>query len=414
MAVVMGALGVLVLPGGLAFGINTLLNTTSGNAVDTAALTRVPATPAALLVGIDDTDSVTMLAMFALLPGGKGGTIVSIPAGAKAKTTKNGLIHRVADTYKTAGFDAFVNDVGGLLNVSFAASALMTAEQLGEMLAPVGQKQVNIASPVIETTAAGAPRQVLSAGTQTVDAARIATALLAAEPGARESTRWALQKSMWQLVASSAGGADAGSTTSSSAVVSPTTGVDSDPTSSTLESSSAGETPSDVAGFFGALMSGRVQYWQLSGTLVTEAQNNPLRTDMYDLDGGEVLVVVATVAPSAVTPANASLSFLIDTPYADARIVRQAAMRIAYIGGNVVIVRHVGGTPGAKTVVKYDDDGVRDEMSAFTTLFGPLQFVQISDRVEGVDAQIVLGDDFKAFIGSEEGSVIATTTTIAG
>lgn len=398
-AAVMGVIGLLVLPGGLAYGVNSLLNSTSGNAVDSASLIRVPATPAALLVGIDETDSVTMLAMFALRPGGEGGTIVSIPVGAKAETTKNGLIHRIADTYKTAGFDAFVNDVSGLINVSFSATALMTKTQLAELLAPVGEQQVAFEAPVVGATAAGGSQQLFGGGTQTLDAAGLASALLAAQPGTAESSRWAAQKSVWQRIAAAGGGDIAGVGGGSSTSVTTST-----------ESRDA-ETPTDVPGFFGAMMSGPVQYWQLSGTLVTEPQNNPLRTDMYDLDGGEVLVVMATVAPSAVTPANSSLSFLIDTPYDDAQIVRQAALRIAYIGGNVLVVRHIDAAPGPKTMVKYDDVSVQDEMSAFTTLFGPLDFMQATERIEGINAQIILGEDFKAFIGSEEGSVIATTTT---
>lgn len=408
----MGVVGIVALPGGLAYGINSLLNSTTGNAVDTSQIERVPTTPAALLVGIDDTDTVTMLAMLALLPGGKGGTIVSIPVGANAEITKNGIIHRIADTYKTSGFNAFVNDVSGLLNVSFSTSALMTSSQLGDMLAPVGQHQVTIDDPVFAATAAGAPQQVLNVGTQNLDGRTIAAGLIAAQPGKPESARWPLQKMLWQAVAS-AGGLSALAVTSTS-----NAGATSLPMSSstgpvdTTESSSA-EVPSDVPGFFSAIMSGKVQYWQLSGTLVTTPQSNPLRTDLYDLDGGEVIVVMATVAPSAMIPANTSLSFLIDTPYADAQIVRQAALRIAYIGGNVLVVRNIGGTPGPKTVVRYDDESVRSEMESFSTLFGPLTFEKSINRIEGIDAQIILGEDFKAFIGSDAGSVIATTTTVA-
>lgn len=405
-AVVLGVVGILALPGGLAYGVNSLLNSTSGNAVDTSVLTRVPSTPAALLVGVDETDTVTMLAMFALLPGGKGGTIVSIPVGANAEITKNGIIHRIADTYKTAGFEAFVNDVGGLLNVSFSASALMTTPQLGDMLMPLGERQINVDQPVYAATLNGAPRQVLSVGTQTLDGRGLADALIAAQPGKVESSRWPLQKSLWQMVASVGGDgepsptipAEAGSSTTSASTSVSTPVVEED-------------APTDVPGFFNALMSGRVQYWQLSGTLVTEPQRNPLRTDLYDLDGGEVIVVMATVAPSAVAPANSSLSFMIDTPYDDAQIVRQAALRISYVGGNVLIVRHIGGTAAPKTTVRYDAESVRTDLESFTTLFGPLNFVQSPERVEGIDAQIILGDDFKAFIGSEEGAVIATTTT---
>jgi hypothetical protein len=108
------------------------------------------------------------------------------------------------------------------------------------------------------------------------------------------------------------------------------------------------------------------------------------------------------------------ISFLIDSPFTDARITRQAVLRLAYIGANVIVVREVPGAPAAHTVIKYNDEIVRSDLELFTTLFGPIEFNKTDERVEGIDAQLVLGEDFRAFIGSAQGATISTTTTLVG
>ena len=125
-------------------------------------------------------------------------------------------------------------------------------------------------------------------------------------------------------------------------------------------------------------------------------------------------MVMASVVPSSVTAGSAMISFLIDSPFTDARITRQAVLRLAYIGANVIVVREVPGAPAAHTVIKYNDEIVRSDLELFTTLFGPIEFNQTDERVEGIDAQLVLGEDFRAFIGSAQGATISTTTTLVG
>ncbi len=172
--------------------------------------------------------------------------------------------------------------------------------------------------------------------------------------------------------------------------------------------------PTDIASFFSTVISGPVQNWQLTGTFVSEPQRNPGPRDLYDLDGGEIIMVMASVVPSSVTAGSAMISFLIDSPFTDARITRQAVLRLAYIGANVIVVREVPGAPAAHTVIKYNDEIVRSDLELFTTLFGPIEFNKTDERVEGIDAQLVLGEDFRAFIGSAQGATISTTTTLVG
>ena len=395
LALVFGLVGVVLIPTGIVIGANSLLNSKGGNNVAEEPALQIPTTPAALLVGVNDSDEVTMLAMLAIAPGATGGTIVSIPVGANAEIPKSGEIHRIADTYKTSGFDAFVVDVEGLLNVTFSVAAKVSMLDLAAMLAPVGEQTMLIEKEVINTAPDGSNIVMLNAGQQTLTPQQIAQGLMASEQGVPEADRLGRIKLLWATVASAI------KKTLPSAVPA---------TESTVVSPFV--IPADIASFFGAVISGPVQEWQLNGTFVSEPQRNPAALDLYDLDGGEIIMVMASVVPSAVTAGSAMISFMIDSPFEDARITRQAVLRLAYIGANVIVVRGVGGVPAAHTVIKYNDELVRSDLELFPTLFGPIDFDQTNERVDGIDAQLVLGEDFRAFIGSAQGAVIATTTTI--
>ena len=395
-ALVLGLVGVVALPAGLVVGTNSLLNTSGGKSVDQTPALQIPTTPAGLLVGVNESDEVTMMALLAIAPGAKGGTIVSIPVGANAEIPKSGEIHRVADTYKTSGFDAFVIDVEGLLNVTFSVAAKVNTAELAAMLAPIGDQSILIEKEAINTELDGTDAVVLSAGQQTLTPMQIAQGLMARKTGALESDRLSRIKLLWETVAKAI----------------PKTSESLSTTEATR--STTIPIPTDIASFFAAVISGPVQNWQLTGTFVSEPQRNPGPRDLYDLDGGEIIMVMASVVPSSVTAGSAMISFLIDSPFTDARITRQAVLRLAYIGANVIVVREVPGAPAAHTVIKYNDEIVRSDLELFTTLFGPIEFNQTDERVEGIDAQLVLGEDFRAFIGSAQGATISTTTTLVG
>ena len=395
-ALVLGLVGVVALPAGLVVGTNSLLNTSGGKSIDQTPALQIPTTPAGLLVGVNESDEVTMMALLAIAPGAKGGTIVSIPVGANAEIPKSGEIHRVADTYKTSGFDAFVIDVEGLLNVTFSVAAKVNTAELAAMLAPIGDQSILIEKEVINTELDGTDAVVLSAGQQTLTPMQIAQGLMARKTGALESDRLSRIKLLWETVAKAI----------------PKTSESLSTTQTTRSTTPV--IPTDIASFFAAVISGPVQNWQLTGTFVSEPQRNPGPRDLYDLDGGEIIMVMASVVPSSVTAGSAMISFLIDSPFTDARITRQAVLRLAYIGANVIVVREVPGAPAAHTVIKYNDEIVRSDLELFTTLFGPIEFNQTDERVEGIDAQLVLGEDFRAFIGSAQGATISTTTTLVG
>jgi hypothetical protein len=242
---------------------------------------------------------------------------------------------------------------------------------------------------------------VLDAGSATLTPQQIASGLASSLTGVPESTRLATVKELWSAVASGAGTA-AGSTATSAPGPAAT-----DPVVTTA----AGAEPADLFGYFGALQQGKVQVWQFSSVLITDPTRNPGNLDLYEIDGGEVIMVMASVAPSAIALVSNSIATMIDTPYDDSDLVREAVLRLAYVGANVAVVRTIDEAPTKETTVFYSESIVRSDIEGYSSLLGTMSFVKTDETIEGVNARIVLGEDFRTFIGSAAGRTIATTTT---
>ena len=389
-----GLLGMVMLPSGLALAANSLLHSTDGDSVDTKNIIKIPSTPAALLAVVDGNGFVASLQMIALAPGGRGGTIVSIPVGAASVVAAGEAPRRLGDAFLLNGIDGLTTDVEGLLNVTFTAKAAVTEVEMAAMLA--GERDVNVEiDRAVNTLLPSGIQEILPAGKHTLTSAQVAGILASNQAGAPESDRLPIIKSLWVGIA----GAGLNIATTPSEV-----GV----TVTTLAPALT------VQDFLQRTLTGEVQVWQFAANAIPEGELNPTNSDMYALDKAEVIMVVASVAPSSVSSLYAAINVQIDSAFTDATITREAVLRLSILGVNVVLVREVTGEPVAETVVQYSDDPVRAEVESYSSIFGPLTPKRVTQQVEGVDARIVLGTNFRDFIaGQPSGGGITTSTSIA-
>jgi hypothetical protein len=388
-AVTSSVLTAIALPGGLVLGANSLLNETGGNKVTSEATAVIPETPVQLLVITNARNEVASLALIAIAPGNKGGTIVSLPVGANADTPKGEAPRRIVDLYATGGLDAVRTDAENLLNITISTADDLTEAELAAILGPVGNQSVTLPQPVIDAGVGVAPVTVLKAGSITVSPAQIAAGLAATQAGVPEATRLPQVKALWTAVAR-AGLVEEATTTSTTAVEQVTA-------------------PTTTAEFMTALFSGRVDVWQFAGSLMNDAVRNPTALDMYALDGGEVLTVMASVAPSAMRITSTNISVMIDLPFNSISYAKEAVTRLAFMGANVVLLRQTTDAPQEQSVVYYNDAIARTEAENYVGLLGPLKYVESADVIEGVNLRIVLGNDFAAALGAGIGT---TTTTV--
>ena len=389
-----GLLGMVMLPSGLALAANSLLHSTDGDSVDTKNVMKIPSTPAALLAVVDGNGFVASLQMIALAPGGRGGTIVSIPVGAASVVAAGEAPRRLGDAFLLNGIDGLTTDVEGLLNVTFTAKAAVTEVEMAAMLA--GERDVNVEiDRAVNTLLPTGIQEILPAGKHALTSAQVAGILASNQAGAPESDRLPIIKSLWVGIA----GAGLNIATTTTEVVG---------TATTLAPALT------VQDFLQRTLTGEVQVWQFAANAIPEGELNPTNSDMYALDKAEVIMVVASVAPSSVSSLYATINVQIDSAFTDATITREAVLRLSILGVNVVLVREVTGEPVAETVVQYSDDPVRAEVESYSSIFGPLTPKRVTQQVEGVDARIVLGTNFRDFIaGQPSGGGITTSTSIA-
>lgn len=393
-AVVTSVLTAIALPGGLVIGAADLLNDSGGDNVENNATVSIPLTPVEMLAVTNSRNELASLAIIAIDPSMRGGTIVSVPVGARADVRDTEAPRRIADSYTTGGVAALKTDVENLLNVSLEIADVVNAADLGALLAPIGSQPVSLPQAVLDTAPDGTVATVLGAGSTTVSGQQIAASLAASQSGSAESTRLPQVKALWSAVARAgvATTVDASTTTIASDAAKPTA-------------------PTTTAEFFTALLSGEVDVWQFGASLLVDPVRNPTNADMYELDGGEVLTVMASVAPSAMRPTTTNISVMVDIPFDNTTYAKEAATRLAFMGANVVLIRYVPETPAEETMVYFNDTMGRVEAETFVNLLGPLSYKESQEIIDGVNLRIVLGNDFVGFLGS--GPQGATTTTVA-
>jgi hypothetical protein len=399
LALVCGLVGALVLPSGLVLAGNSLLNSTDGDSVDASNVIRIPSTPAALLAVADTGGRLASLQMLALAPGGLGGTVVSIPVNSASVVAAGEEPRRLYDAYVTGGIAALTADVEGLLNVTFTTTAAVTASELTPLLSSIQSVTVEFDRPV-KGVLGGVDTDVLPAGRQSISAEQVAKALAAIEPGAAESARLPLLKSLWVGVAASQRSPEVALTTTSS-----------EPDVSTT---AAVSTPAiDMKTFIDKLMAGQVQVWQFAGSAVSQGDANPNGLDWYALDRAEIILVTASVVPSSVSSLLPSINVQIDSPFNDAAVTREAILRLASLGVNIVLIREVSEPPQQATVAAIADRELESEVAGYASVLGAMEIHRDKVPVEGVDMRLTLGFDFETFVREypTDGVIAGTTTT---
>ena len=384
-----GIASALMLPAGLVIAYNSVLNSNSGTNVNDIKVLKILETPVALLATVNDSNEITTVSVIALAGGSLGGTIISVPAKAKAEVADGEPPRRIFDSYVNGDPTAFVSDVEGLLDVSISAVGILNRGDLLRLLGKVGPAEVLLDSDVRNTTPDGATLTVAKTGKATLDTLSLISILLAREIDQSEAARFNHQKSVWTAITNAVG-----------------LGLRLDATNINLF-----ETPLDFDGFMQRLFAGPIQYWQFSATKVPVGVDNPNSLDMFSLDPSEVTMIMASVAPTSITGSGVSgaLSVQVDSPFNDPVISREVVRRLVAIGFDVALVREVPGPPSDLTQLRFVDSSVFSELD-LKDFIGDFDASRTSERAQGIDLQIILGSSFVKF--SEDKPDLPTTTVV--
>ncbi len=342
---------------------------------------ELPTTPTAILAVTDEQNFLTSISIVALTPEGAGGTVMILPVGLMKPGQPAGQPKRLADVYGSDGVDALKAAVESVTNSQIDVIAVNGVDVTAELIARAGTTSPTYATDVTDTET-DATRIVATAGANQLTPIQAAQVLASRDVAQMESARMPSIKATWDAIVASIGSGVIGAVP---AAVIPDVGA---------------QTPTDMPTFMSALFSGPIKVWQFGFERITDAEQNPQDIDVYGFNAGELVMVMASVAPSAMVAVFPTLSVQIDSPFGDIAVTQDATFRMLYMGTNVILVRQVTSTPPPVTVIKYSDEMDRAMAEPLTTMFGEIVFEKATERVEGIDVQVILGDSFVDFLAT--------------
>ncbi|MFZ9356272.1 MAG: hypothetical protein ACO3BU_08590, partial [Ilumatobacteraceae bacterium] len=303
-AIATGVVSALMLPLGGVVAWNQLLDSRSSTAVTVNAIS-IPDTPAALVAALGEGGQLSHVFVATMDASGVGGTLVLLPIGAATETIAADstdtteaaakLPRRLAEVYATDGLGGLANEVQGLLDLSFVAVGALSRAELIDVLAPLGGVDVLLDRDVVTVAVDGTPTKLASAGETSYPIDRLVDILLARRPNEKESERFARHREVWNGVVKRVGA-----------------GLALPPQ---VDMTPAGL--ADASNFMRRVLGGGIQVWQLAAAPVLDKTINPKRLDLYSLDRAEVVMVFASVAPSALAGSDLPITVMIDSPFND-------------------------------------------------------------------------------------------------
>ena len=339
----------------------------------------VPMTPTAIFAVTDEENFLTSLTVMALTPQGAGGTVMVIPVGALVGGRPVGKPQRLADVYGSDGVEALQNAVEAMTNSQIDQITVNGVDGTAELLARVGTVNATFSSDVTDTESEISD-VIAEKGSVNLAPMEMSAVLAARDISGDEAGRYPSIKATWEGISAAVGSGRPGAVP---AVVIPDVGA---------------QSPADIPAFMSALFAGPINIWQIDTERIIDAERNPKDIDVYRYNAGEVVMVMASVAPSAMVAVLPTLTVQVDSPFDDSAVTQDSVFRILYMGTNVVLVRVVASVPPPVTVIKYSDEMDRAIAEPLTTMLGDVVFEKATERVDGVDIQIVLGDSFVTFM----------------
>jgi len=339
----------------------------------------VPLTPTAIFAVTDEENFLTSLTVMALTPQGAGGTVMVIPVGALVGGRPVGKPQRLADVYGSDGVEALQNAVEAMTNSQIEQITVNGVDGTAELLARVGTVNATFSTDVTDTESEISD-VIAEKGSVDLTPMEMSAVLAARDISGDEAGRYPSIKATWEGISAAVGGGRPGAVP---AVVIPDVGA---------------QSPADMPAFMSALFAGPINIWQIDTERIIDAERNPKDIDVYRYNAGEVVMVMASVAPSAMVAVLPTLTVQVDSPFDDSTVTQDSVFRILYMGTNVVLVRVVASVPPPVTIIKYSDEMDRAIAEPLTTMLGEVVFEKATERVDGVDIQIVLGDSFVTFM----------------
>ncbi len=367
---------------------HTIANSKAGRTIDSVGVTtsRLPNTPAALLVVDGPDGSVAGLTVLALDNSKSGGTAVVVPAGTEVPAALGQPVTRLGDAFAAGGLATEREALEGVLGITTSLADQVDEAGLAALLQPYAPITVTLQDRALGTDAAGREVVLYPPGPVDLTADEAARLLVARGPNESEIARLPRTTAIWAAVLAAGAGRD-------------------------VPASSA-PAPTTWAAQLAAVASGPSAVQALPVRPVLDAVTNPDGLDLLQPDDAAMKLLLAEVMPGAISPANDNIRLRVVNATGDPALLADAVTRLVSVGANVVIVSEEPAS--AATLIEYQAQLDQAEAETYVPVVGPATVRQGDERIDGIDATIILGQDYATFARSQPvPSGAATTATSA-
>lgn len=342
-------------------------------------LRTIPITPTALFAVLDDEDRLSALSILAIDVDGAGGGVMVVPVNSAVPGTPEGEPKSLSQVFTDEGAEGLQQAVQNMTNSQIDLVSVTNVDDTGALIARAGTVDVNFLDNVTDSEQE-VTSLIAERGPNSFSPIEAAEVLAALDLKIEDQRRTPAIRAIWDGIATAVGTGKLGAIPAASV---PDVGV---------------QVPVDMMTFMSAMFSGPMTVWQLTVTPMDDFDSNPEGLDVYEYDAGEAVMVMASMAPSAMVAVFPTLNVHVDSPYADIEVSRQASLRLLYMATNVMLMRQVTDLPPPVTIVRYSDEMDKTIAESLSLMLGELVFERATEGVEGIDIQIILGDSFVEFM----------------
>lgn len=362
----------------------------------------IPSTPTAIFATVDERNVLSALQVLALSPDGAGGTVMILPLNIVVPGQEEGGLKTLSQVFTEEGPDGLKFAVENITNSQIDLVSVNDVDDTGDLLARAGTIIANFVTDITDSEL-NILTVIAEAGENRFAPIQAAAVLAALDTRQVDSQRTPNIRAIWDGIQQAVAGGRLGATP---AVVVPEVGA---------------QVPADMMAFMSALFAGPINIWQIDAIAINSLRKNPDSLDVYEYDPGEVISVMASMAPSAMVAVFPTLNVSLSSPYPEIETTRSATERLLYMAANVVLVRQVDDAPPPVTVIRYFDETDRALSENLSLMLGEIVFEKATEGIEGVDIQVILGESFVSFVKTgpkpdpdiDPESLLTTTTTAA-
>lgn len=400
-AFAVGVASFIAIPVGSVVAWRAVRDSRAAQEVVSLPLRTIPSTPTAIFATVDERNALSALTVLALAPDGAGGTVMIMPLNIVVPGQEEGGLKTISDVFTEEGEEGLKAAIENITNSQIDLVSVNDVDDTGDLLARVGTIIADFVNDITDSEL-NIVTVIAEAGENRFAPIQAAAVLASLDTRQVDSEHTPNIRAIWDGIQKAVAMGRLGATP---AIVVPDVGA---------------QVPADMMNYMSALFSGQINIWQIDALPINSLRKNPDSLDVYEYDPGQVISVMASMAPSAMVAVFATLNVSLSSPYPDIEVTRSATERLLYMAANVVLVRQVGDVPPPVTVIRYFDETDRALSENLSLMLGEIVFEKATEGIEGVDIQVILGESFLTFLKTGpapdpdiDPETLMTTTTTA-